>query len=395
MQDLIISPGFRHSKYSSTGAVNAWKVDLLWSPVDDLRFRGSYQRAIRAPSVVELFNQPLVGLIQLGNDPCAPSAPGLHDAPNTLAQCLNTVSPAQVAAFTAAYNAGSIPNSILGQLSQRTGGNADLQPEKSKSYSVGLVLNPAALPAFTGSVDYWNIKLNKSIGVIGANVILSNCLASGDPAYCSQIVRQPNTFSLTGNAVATGGYIIQQNFNIGTGEVSGIDLQTSYKLNLPRGALRVALNGSYLLKNATQPLPGAHTYDCTGLFGSTCQTINPRWRHILGLTWQTPIDLDVGLNWRFISKVKLDNNDSDETLHFASYGTFNSFAARMPNMSYVDLNASWHALKVLEVRAGINNVLDKDPPLATFEITSGGAANTYSTYEALGRQLFLAVSMKF
>ena len=74
---------------------------------------------------------------------------------------------------------------------------------------------------------------------------------------------------------------------------------------------------------------------------------------------------------------------------------YNSFAARMPNMSYLDLNASWHAWKFLEVRGGINNMLDKDPPLATYEITSGGAANTYSTYEALGRQLFLAFSMKF
>ena len=128
---------------------------------------------------------------------------------------------------------------------------------------------------FTGSVDYWNIKLDKAVGVIPANVILSNCLASGDPAYRSQIVRQPNTFSLTGNAVATGGYIIQQNFNIGTGEVSGIDVQTSYRFNLLLGVLRLALNGSYLLKNATQPLPGAHTYDCAGLFGSTRQMINP------------------------------------------------------------------------------------------------------------------------
>src|SRR5262249_46700331 len=163
-------------------------------------------RAIRAPSVIELFNQPLVALIQLGNDPCAPSAPGMHDAPATLAQCLNTVSAAQAAAFTAAYNAGSIPNSILGQLSQQTAGNPQLQPEKSKSYSAGFVFTPTALPTLTGSIDWWDIKVDQVIGVIPATLILNQCLNTGDPRFCSQLVRQPNTFSLTGNSVATGGF---------------------------------------------------------------------------------------------------------------------------------------------------------------------------------------------
>jgi iron complex outermembrane receptor protein len=400
-KDLVFSPGFRRSDYSSSGVANTYKLDAQWQPLEDVRVRASYQRAIRAPSVVELYNQPLVGLLQLGNDPCAPSAPGLHDAPRSLADCLHTVSPAQAAAFSAAYAAGSIPNSILGQLSQQTSGNPLLTPEKAKSYSAGFVFTPQAVPGLTGSIDWWDIKVEQVIGVIPANVILSKCLDSGAPAFCSQLVRQPNTFSLTGNAIATGGFIIQKDFNVGTAEVAGIDLQGSYKRLLPAqlGTLRVTLNGSYLLKDSATALPGEHTYDCVGLFGSTCQTVNPRWRHILSTTWETPLDVDLGVNWRFIGKVGYDGNDPDPTLHAtgqSTFGAYNEFDKSLPNISYFDLFAVWNTpFKGLTVRAGVNNILDKDPPLATFEITSGGAANTYSTYDSLGRQLYLAFTAKF
>ncbi len=398
-KDLIIAPGFRHSDYSSSGGVNTYKLDVQWAPIDDIRFRGSYQRAIRAPSIIELFNPNLVGLIQLGDDPCAPSAPGLHDAAATLAQCLNSVSASQAAAFTAAYNAGTIPQATLGQLSQETGGNTALKPETSKSISAGIGFSPSAIPTLTGSIDWWNVKIDGEVGVLPANVILSRCLQLGDPIYCSQLVRQPNTFSLTGNSTTTGGFIIQTNVNIGQARASGIDVQTAYRLNLGGlGNLRFNLNGSYLLKLDTTPLPGEHTYDCSGLFGSTCQTVNPKWRHILSATWGFPFNLDVGANWRFISKVSYEGNSNDPTLNAAGqsvFGAYNEFDARLPNMNYLDLFASFEVYKGVQLRGGINNILDKDPPLATFEITSGGAANTYSTYDSLGRQLYLAVTAKF
>ncbi len=393
-KDLVFSTGFRRSDYSTSGSVNTYKFDVQWQMIDSLRFRGSYNRAIRAPSIVELFNGALVGLIQLGNDPCSPTAPGLHDAPASLAACLNTVTPAQAAAFTAAYNAGSIPNSILGQLSQETAGNATLKPEKAKSYSAGFVFTPADVPNLTGSIDWWDIKVADEIGVIPATLILAQCLGSGAPQYCSQIVRQPNTFSLTGNSVNTGGFIIQQNFNIGGAEVEGVDLQTNYKLTLgAMGAMRFSLNGSYMMKNTTQPLPGAPTYDCAGLFGHTCQTVAPRWRHIFNATWATPWNVDLGANWRYIGKVGLDNNDPDPSLFQAEDGTLNLINAKIPAISYLDLTAKWNVTKQFELRAGINNVLDKDPPVASFDITSGGV-NWYSTYDSLGRQMYLSFSLK-
>src|SRR5256714_14154866 len=70
-KDLLFGTGFRHSNYSVSGGVNTYKFDLQWAPIQDLRFRSSYQRAIRAPSIIELYNPQLLGLIQFGNDPCA------------------------------------------------------------------------------------------------------------------------------------------------------------------------------------------------------------------------------------------------------------------------------------------------------------------------------------
>jgi outer membrane receptor protein involved in Fe transport len=159
--------------------------------------------------------------------------------------------------------------------------------------------------------------------------------------------------------------------------------------------LSFALNGAFLNSAETTPLPGAPSYDCAGLFGSTCQTINSRWRHNFRTTWELPRNIDVSLNWRYFSKVGLDNNDADPTLNGAAFGAPNLFNANIPAYSYFDLAATWEAREGLELRVGINNVFDKDPPIVTSEIISGGAANTYETYDALGRQVFAAFTVKF
>jgi iron complex outermembrane receptor protein len=388
VKDLLFDTGFRRSDYSVSGVVNTYKFEVQYAPLEALRFRGSFNRAIRAPSIIELYNPQLVGLIQLGADPCAPPAT------RSLADCMKTgVTAAQYGNGT---TTNSIPQATLGQLSQLGGGNPKLKPETASTYSIGVTLTPEELRNFTASIDYYHIKIDGEVSVLPANVILTKCLDTGDPTYCGELVRSPTTGGLVGNSIASGGYIKQTNINVGAASVSGIDLQAGYKLDLPPalGSLALTMNGAYLLKTTLTPLPGAHTYDCAGLFGATCQTINPRWHHIFRTTWLTPWDVTASLSWRYIGRVGLDNNDSDPTLHYASFGAYDHFNSHLPAISYLDLGATWNVWKSLELRAGINNVLDKDPPLATFEIVAGGAANTYSTYDQLGRQVFLAFTAK-
>jgi outer membrane receptor protein involved in Fe transport len=400
-RDLSIDVGYRNSDYSTSGSADTSKFEVQYAPVDSARIRASYNKAIRAPSIIELFNPQSIGQISIGADPCAPTFAGavLVPAVNTLQECLRTVRPDQAAAFTAAYGNGgttnTIPQGTASQLSQLQGGNRTLRPEEADTYTIGVTLTPERIDGFNASIDYWDVQIEDEVGTLPAGVILNGCPDTGDPVFCRQLVRQPTTFSLQGASVAGGGYIVQTSQNIAASETSGVDVQGIYSLDFQRrGSLSLALAGSYMLTNDSTPYPGAHTYDCTGLYGLTCQTVNPEWRHVFRATWQLPSRVTASLSWRYISAVKEDNNDPDPTLNNSSFAGFDFFNAEIGAQNYFDIAATYEIAKV-ELRAGINNVTDKAPPFLASEIIGGGSPNTYSTYDMFGRQIFLAVNVGF
>jgi iron complex outermembrane recepter protein len=387
--DLVVDAGYRYSDYSTGVSTDTYKAELQYAPIQDVRFRASFNHAVRVPAIVELYNPQLVGKIAFGEDPCAPSEDDGTLAA-TLQECLNT------GVTTAQYNSGSIPQGTAGQLTQLQGGNPALSPEEADTYTIGVTLQPLGLPNFTGSIDYYHIEMKNLIGALDATIIMDNCMATGDAAYCSQIVRHPITGTLNGASVASGGYLVQTNVNIGAGELDGIDLQAAYKFDLGNlGDVRLMMNGAYMLKNETTPLPGGGSYDCTGLFGPTCQTVNPEWRHNLRAAWSLPHNVDVSLTWRYLGGVKLDNNDSNPLLEGSALGAPAVYRADMGSVSYFDLSAGWEIGEHLQLRAGVNNILDRDPPLAPTEIISGGAPNYYEFYDGLGRQAFLGITARF
>jgi len=387
---LLFDTGFRHSDYqyasSASTITNTYKFEVQYAPIEDYRLRVSYDKAIRAPSIVELYNPQNVGGLSLAADPCAPPIT------YTLQQCLNT------GATAAQYANGSIPQASAGQVSQLQGGNPHLKPEQAETYTVGVNFAPRQIPNFTGSLDYFHIAVKDTVTTLPAAVILADCANTGNPTYCTQIFRQPNTGSLTGATIAGGGYFVQTDVNIGAVLESGIDLQLNYRLDLPPGfgSVTSTLNGSYLQHVDSTPYVGAHTYDCAGLFGFTCQTVNPRWHHILRTTWQTPWSVSASATWRFIGGVSQDNNSGDPTLHFTNgNGAYDFFNAKIGSFSYLDLEATWQVNKILQIRAGANNVRDTDPPIIANGLVAGGAANTYDTYDQFGRQLFVAFTARF
>ena len=396
VKNLLFDTGYRNSNYTTTGSVSTGKFEVQYEPTSDVRFRGSWQRAIRAPNLIELFNPATVGQINSGDDPCAPNEiTGVIAA--TLQQCLRT------GVTAAQYNSGSIPQGSASQLTQLIGGNTQLKPERANSISFGATLAPRALPNFTASIDYYRIDLKDEITAIPPGLLLQGCLNSGDPFFCNKIVRNPANGGLTGSTVAGGGYIVQTALNIGGVKVDGIDVQGAYRWRLgSMGTLNFALNGALLLGSVVTPYPGSPTYDCAGLYGSLCQTVDPRWRHVFRTTWASPWDVDLALTWRYIGSVSLDNNDPNPLLlgrTFVNQVTggpgIDYFNARIPSYSYLDFSAVWSVTTGFTIRAGINNVLDKDPPIITSEIVAGGANNTFETYDTLGRQLFVSFTAKF
>lgn len=308
--NLTVDTGFRHSDYSTSGGVNTGKFEVQYQPVSSVRIRGSLQRAIRAPNLIELYTPAIVGLVTAGEDPCAPSAfTGVIAA--TLQQCMRT------GVTAAQYNSGSIPQGTGSQLSAESGGNTQLKPEKATSYSFGVTYTPPSIPGLSGSIDYYQIKLTDEIVAIPAALLLQQCLNTGDPLFCSKVVRNLANGSLTGATLFGGGYFVQTALNIGAQTLSGIDLQGTYRQPLPDGfgSLSFALNGAYLIKSETQSFPRSPTYDCAGLFGVICATVDPRWRHNFRTTWNMPWNVELAATWRFIGKVSLDNNDPNPLLY--------------------------------------------------------------------------------
>lgn len=398
IEELTLDGGYRFSHYSTDVDADTWKVGLQYAPIQDIRFRASFNRAIRAPNILELFNpQAVTNTSEVSVDPCAPTSSGPATA--TLAQCMRT------GVTAAEYGNGGSTNKIVqcpaGQCAVLNGGNRNLSPERASTFTVGFTVQPSFLSGFTGSVDYWNIKLLNTISKIPLAFTLNQCLTTGNPIFCANVVRNPAGL-LFGTSVAGGGFINGTNVNIGANWASGIDFQGSYRMPLGTlsmiglsddyGSLTFTFTGSELLTFKTTPTPGAHTYDCAGLFGPTCQTVNPNWRHNLRVSWQTPWPVLLSAQWRYIGATKLETNTHDPTL---TNGAFDAFDAKLKAVNYLDLVGVWNVRKGLVIRGGINNVTDQDPQIINSSIVGTGLPNAYPTYDFLGRQFFIAFTANF
>jgi outer membrane receptor protein involved in Fe transport len=392
IRELSLNAGYRYSDYSTDVTADTYKVGLEYAPTQDIRFRASFNRAIRAPSILELYTpQSVTNTSQVSEDPCAAGA--TH--PATLEQCERTgVTPQQY---------GNIIQCPAEQCAVLAGGSTDLAPEKANTYTVGFLLTPRFIPGFSASVDYFNIDLKGQITNIPLGVTLNQCMTTGDPAYCSQIVRNPSNGILFGSNIENGGYIVGTNANVGQLQVSGIDFQLGYRLGFDTfgrdnwGDLTFAFNGSYLDHNKTTPYKDGPTYDCSGLFGPQCQTLNPRWRHNLRVTWNSPWDVQVSAQWRYIGSTTLETDTDEAIIGYTDPATHvnDILNHEIGAVNYLDLAANWNVNEKLAIRGGINNIFDRDPPVIAASIAGSGSPNAYPTYDYLGRHMFIAFTARF
>jgi outer membrane receptor protein involved in Fe transport len=259
-----------------------------------------------------------------------------------------------------------------------------------------VTLTPTAIPSLTASVDYFHIRLTGEIGTIPEGVTLDRCLASLDERWCNQIVRTP-AGALYGSTAAGGGYIAVRNVNAGAALVSGIDVQANYRQLLRGrwGAFSASLNGSWLQHNSSTPYQGTPGYDCAGLFGQTCRSVNPTWRHNLRVTWEMPWNLQLSAQWRFIGRTGFENNSPQIALN-QEKGFLDPVWTHIPDYSYLDLAANWDVTGHVQLRAGVNNAFDKDPPfIPSSDIPLVRELNTFTTYDIVGREVFLALRATF
>lgn len=421
-QDLSANAGYRYSSYNISGQVSSYKYGAEWAPIDDFRLRASYQRAVRAPNVVEFFTPTSLGLWG-GNDPCAPTTDGhgvaVHAA-FSLAQCEHT------GVTAGEYGNGfGILQCSASQCNGLFGGSLDLTPETSDTREYGIVITPSFLEGFTATIDYFDITLQNQIGIVPQAEVLGNCAGNaddgsqgGNPFYCSLIHRVgPNNGGFSGAIFGTGttaGYIDSINRNLGKEITKGVDLEANYTSHLEdwgmgaNGSLSFNLLGTYTQNFKVQPVAatadhvGDHTYDCAGLFGLTCGTPIPKWRHKLRVTWTSPWDFDLSLDWRHMSSVKFDANSSDPTLSQPCGGPCGDKSdAQIGAYDYLDISGDYTVRDGISFHAGVQNVFDKDPPFLDSNALGVSAppfgnGNTYpQVYDALGRTIFLGVTVKY
>jgi outer membrane receptor protein involved in Fe transport len=383
-QLLSVNGSYRYSDYSTGKTTDTYGIGAEWAPVKEVRLRGSYQQAIRAANIIELFNPQTLGLFASGEDPCGnPNGPPSA----TLAQCLRTGLPAS-------QYGNPLLSSPAGQYNQLAGGNPNLDPEKAKTYTLGVVVQP--MRNFNLTVDYWQIKIDNLISIIPSSLAIQQCIANGQ--FCDLIHRGP-----TGSLwlpPPVGGFVTGTNINLSKEKTSGIDITANY--NQPLGAwgnLGLNFQGTWLEKFVLEPVPGLGDYDCAGLFGPTCGAtsigVAPEWRHRLRGTWSTPWNVDVSATWRHINKVDVEFSSSNPQLN----ASFNPVDAELAARDYLDLAAMWAVTKNVTLWVGVNNVFDKDPPISNSTTIVGppfGSGNTYpQMYDAMGRRIFISLSAKF
>src|SRR5688572_13642991 len=392
-ESLSFDTAYRYSDYGDGIQTDTYKAGLEWAPIADVRLRASYQHAVRAANIVELFQGQFFNLFDAPGDPCGVAAP---DPQASAADCIASGVPASFfdGVNDAAQRGGL--DSPAGQYSFQQSGNPGLQPEESDTKSFGIVLQPRWAPGLAVTIDYFDIQIDESISTFGANNTWTACYGQSDEAACTRINRDPATGSLWTGA----GFISDPNVNIASLQTSGYDLNVAYTgLEIGRfGSLSFNLTGTYLDELVTTPAPGIDVhpdpdvtqdwYDCVGFYSTVCFTPKPEWRHRLRTSWQTPWDLDLSLTWRYYSGVTGLTGPNDPM-------PANQLDRELPAEDYFDLAANWAITEKASLSMGINNVLD-DTPSISGAVGTTGNGNTYpQTYDALGRYVFVRASVDF
>ena len=387
MESLSFDTAYRYSDYGDGVQTDTYKFGLEWAPIQDVRLRGSYQKAVRAANIVELFTAQGLNLFDAPGDPCGAVA---RDPEASDAECIASGVPAGLVGAPSLDSPGA-------QYYFRQSGTANLTPEESDTYSYGVVFTPRFAPGLAITVDYFDIKIDDTISTFGANNTWTACYGNNDAAACSRIHRTPGTGQLWTNG---SGFVEDPNVNIGSITTAGYDLNVSYTgLELGRfGSLAFNLTGTYLDELITQPAPGidldpdpdvvSDSYDCVGFYSTVCATPKPEWRHRFRTSWQTPWDLDLSVSWRHYSAVTGLTGPNVEM-------PANQLDRRLPAEDYFDLAANWAITEKANVSLGVNNVLDDNPSLSGAVGTVGNGNTFPQTYDALGRYVFVRATVDF
>jgi iron complex outermembrane recepter protein len=366
--------GYRYSDYDTDQTTDTWKVAGNWVVNQQFTARGSFQRAVRAANLRELYQPRGLNLFDMAQDPCggAIGANGLTAAGYSFDQCARS--------GVTATSWGTVPDSPAGQYNYIQGGDRNLKPEESDTISFGVIITPDFVDGLSLTIDYYDIEVTDAIDNRGGEYILTQCIETGAASFCDLVNRGANGNLWVGSASVT-----DTNFNTGFFQVKGWDIATDYQFDIGSWG-SVALNNTMGIIDSweQQQTPGGTVDSCEGKWGGTCGYPTPDFRNVFRANWTTPWDVMLSVSWRHIGEVQ----DLVTT----------AAAIDLDSVNYFDLSGVWNVNDNASIRAGINNLFDEAPPIAGFNAGAGiyGNGNTFpGLYDALGQYMFVGGTISF
>lgn len=405
---LQVNGGVRLSKYNvNPSTFVTWKAEGLYSPVRDIVLRASFNKAQRAPSVVEAYQASNISFSRQGasgNDFCAPVSRQIADPANP-GKTITTTAPIasrEVCKATGLSDAQYGSALLLcpdSQCTVRSGGfTAD--PETAYTQTYGIILKPSFIKGLVFSVDRYAIKINNSLTYNGDSYYTDGCLRSnGDPFFCSGIVRAANgTLYSPLNSNATSGFIRAGTTNYYISIARGYDFQAQYAVGLGSvGRLDMSFNGSLTTFAGGQDSPVQPERNCAGYFDNGCGQLLPKWSHGLRTTYVTPDQsFNASFNWRYVGSLTSANNSGDPAIGGTPDRVQSTFA-RIAPVSYFDLALTFNIAKRYSLRFIANNLLDKAPPILpnSYGISLSRNNTIPARYDSLGRNLAVGFTANF
>ena len=337
---LDFAAAIRYSDYSTIGSTTTYKLDATYAPVRDIRFRGTYSYAVRAPNIGELFSGASQTFVFF-DDPCTTenrSASGTRATNCATVLGAAGLTAAQIAAF-------EDPRSV--NISGTQSGNTSLRPERARTWTAGVVLQPRFIPGLTASFDWYDIKLKDAINTVDAQQLAQLCVDQPTTAnvFCQSITRQQGTGLINGFTVLPQ--------NVAQFRTAGLDANISYHFRLfDLGSLNLKLVGGYLNKLNFVGTPGATATN-------DLQTqLAPKFQANGDVTLVTgPFTLNYGLSW-FDKTRRYDEATVGGNANYVD-----------PQYFYIkdrwvhDLYASVDVAKNFQFYAGVNNFTDAKPDI--------------------------------
>jgi len=315
LEQLELSAAVRYDKYESGEGKATPKLGVKWTPADWIALRASYAEGFRAPNPAENGDG---GLAAFSN---------ARDPVRCAIDPANECTARSVAIITRP--------------------NKDLKPEESKSYSVGIVLQPTSTTSLT--VDAWEIKRTNEI----AQGSTADAIAAGN------VLRDANNIG----GVANSGTILAVNtayVNANSSRVRGIDTDIRQTFDIGPGQLEMDLQWSHVLK--FERTEGDTTVDYVGTHGN-CDVTNcigtPKDRINFGTTWkQGPWSISGVAN--YISKLENKDRRGGDYLAFYEDG---EPVEKISSFTTFDLSGRWNITDAFELNASVQNVFDRIAPL--------------------------------